>query len=139
MRAAVGHGNKRFSQRTDGHLPGRLVPPLRHHLPLFIEHEKGQIRTGKLFIQRGRSCLGVQIEGGYARGCGAVPEAEQDDGRPRELAYGCCVQRYVTVCWILSRVWRVTISSESILAKVRLKLPMFPEKNCGSRSECSPA
>jgi hypothetical protein len=64
----------------------------------------------------------------------AWAHAQHDDYSRYKVPFGYGIQRYVTVCWILSLVWRAIISSESNFAKARLKLAMFCEKNCGSAS-----
>ena len=65
---------------------------------------------------------------------GARAYTQHDNYSRYKVPFGYGIQRYVTVCWILSFVWRVMISSESNFANARLKLAMFCEKNCGSAS-----
>src|SRR2546430_8744445 len=134
MRLSISHGDKRFHQRPDRQLTLRMLPPLRDHLAVLIKKQIGQIRIVELAGQHRCRRLRMQI----LRRCmcrrGARAHTQHDDYSRYKVPFGYGIQRYVTVCWILSFVWRVMISSESNFANDRLKLAMFWEKNCGSAS-----
>ncbi len=134
MRLSIRNGNKRFHQRSNRHLALRMLPALRDHLAILIKKQIGEIRIVELAGQHCRGRLRMQI----LRRCmcrrGARAHTQHDDYSRYKVPFGYGIQRYVTVCWILSFVWRVMISSESNFANARLKLAMFCEKNCGSAS-----
>src|SRR5947209_3445592 len=134
MRLPVGRGEKGFHQGANRHIALRMLPSLRNDLAILIEQQIGQVRVIEVVGQQRRSRLRMQVLRRGARGCSALHHTEHKNHRRQEVPFAYCIQRYVTVCWILSFVWRVTICSASNLAKARLKLAIFREKNCGSAS-----
>jgi len=134
MHLPIGRGDKGFHQRSYRQLTLSVLPSLRDDLAILIKKKVRQIRIAEIPCQHCRSRLRVQILYRRASGRDAMAYTQHNDYSRYKVPFVYGIQRYVTVCWILSFVWRVMISSESNFANARLKLAMFCEKNCGSAS-----
>src|SRR5260370_2177938 len=116
-----------------------MCPALGEDSAGVVEREKRDVGIGEICFEKSGRGLGVEVilRNGGRRG---LRQAKENDRKSGNCRFGYGVQRYVTVCWILSRPRRSTISSEPTPAKVRLRLVRLPEKTstCSDHPSLSP-
>src|ERR1051326_8109494 len=132
VHAAIGDSRKWLGKRSDRDILLLPLPTRGHDPSIFIEQQKGDVRITEIPRQRGRSRLSMQVAGGTALRRNLLHGEDQRQNEDDWFYQG--IQRYVTVCWILSFARRIMTCCDSSLLKVRLKLAMFCENNCGSCS-----
>src|SRR4051812_15250794 len=102
MGPAIADRYKRFDERTNWDLALRVHPALGHYGALRIHDNVGDVGIRELARQQGSRGLIVKICLRHTRVSCGMPETHQQDNDHGADSLLYCVQRYVTVCWILS-------------------------------------
>src|SRR5260370_33926965 len=111
-----------------------MCPALGEDSAGVVEREKRDVGIGEICFEKSGRGLGVEVilRNGGRRG---LRQAKENDRKSGNCRFGYGVQRYVPVCWILSRPRRRTTPPGPTPPKVRPGWERWRAKKAGCPCE----